>query len=152
MARREFRLADDMYAQDSIELLKQSGINFAQNEARGIEVQRFGEVLMSSGIVLNDEVRSAPQSQAPRRRRCQLRVCQVCVSLRPPQIVPNGERGVLCRGPIERCSVRPSIAKHKGKHAHVRECEGTSTIEVHELIRRHYCAAFQWPGAHGQGR
>ena len=59
-ARREFRLADDMYAQDSIELLKQSGINFAQNEARGIEVQRFGEVLMSSGIVLNDEVRRAP--------------------------------------------------------------------------------------------
>ncbi|KAK9834010.1 hypothetical protein WJX81_002780 [Elliptochloris bilobata] len=53
---REFRLSDDMYAQDSIELLKQSGINFAQNEARGIEVQRFGEVLMSSGIVLNDEV------------------------------------------------------------------------------------------------
>ncbi len=59
-ARREFRLADDMYAQDSIELLKQSGINFAQNEARGIEVQRFGEVLMSSGIVLNDEARGPP--------------------------------------------------------------------------------------------
>lgn len=30
--RREFRLSDDMYAQDSIELLKQSGIDFAQNE------------------------------------------------------------------------------------------------------------------------
>ena len=26
----EFRLSDDMYAQDSIELLKQSGIDFAQ--------------------------------------------------------------------------------------------------------------------------
>jgi len=44
----------------SIELLKQSGINFAQNEARGIEVQRFGEVLMSSGIVLNDKARGPP--------------------------------------------------------------------------------------------
>jgi CCR4-NOT transcription complex subunit 7/8 len=54
---REFRLGEDMYAQDSIELLKQSGIDFAQNEARGIDVQRFGELLMSSGIVLNDEVR-----------------------------------------------------------------------------------------------
>lgn len=52
-----FRLSDDVYAQDSIELLKQSGIDFAQNEARGIDVVRFGELLMSSGIVLNEEVR-----------------------------------------------------------------------------------------------
>jgi hypothetical protein len=52
-----FRLADDVYAQDSIELLKQSGIDFAQNEARGIEVQRFGELLMTSGIVLNEDIR-----------------------------------------------------------------------------------------------
>lgn len=54
---REFRLADDMYAQDSIELLKQSGIDFVENEARGIDVHRFGELLMSSGIVLNEDVR-----------------------------------------------------------------------------------------------
>ena len=54
--RREFKLSDDMYAQDSIELLKQSGIDFMQNEKRGIDVQDFGEVLMTSGIVLNDEV------------------------------------------------------------------------------------------------
>eukprot|EP00891_Asterochloris_glomerata_P000743 jgi/Astpho2/743/Aster-00606 len=54
---REFKLADDIYAQDSIELLKQSGIDFARNEARGIDVQKFGELLMSSGIVLNEEVK-----------------------------------------------------------------------------------------------
>lgn len=52
-----FRLADDVYAQDSIELLKQSGIDFDRNEARGIDVQRFGDLLMSSGIVLNDDIR-----------------------------------------------------------------------------------------------
>ena len=46
-----------MYAQDSIELLKQSGINFPQNEIKGIDVHRFGELLMSSGIVLNEDVR-----------------------------------------------------------------------------------------------
>lgn len=28
-----------------------------QNEARGIDVQRFGELLMSSGIVLNEDIR-----------------------------------------------------------------------------------------------
>ncbi|KAF8056234.1 CAF1-7 [Scenedesmus sp. PABB004] len=54
---RGFRLSEDVYAQDSIELLKQSGIDFAQNEARGIDVSRFGELLMSSGIVLNEEIR-----------------------------------------------------------------------------------------------
>jgi CCR4-NOT transcription complex subunit 7/8 len=52
-----FKLSEDVYAQDSIELLKQSGIDFAQNEARGIDVQTFGEVLMSSGIVLNEDIR-----------------------------------------------------------------------------------------------
>lgn len=49
-----------MYAPDSIELLKQSGIDFAQNEARGIDVQHFGELLMASGIVLNEEVCPPP--------------------------------------------------------------------------------------------
>ena len=49
-----------MYAQDSIELLKNSGIDFACNEARGIDVLHFGELLMSSGIVLNDEVSILP--------------------------------------------------------------------------------------------
>ena len=53
---REFQLSDDIYAQDSIDLLQQSGIDFARNQARGINVQRFGELLMTSGIVLNDKV------------------------------------------------------------------------------------------------
>ena len=51
-------MADDMFAQDSIELLKQSGIDFAKMEARGIDVSNFGELLMSSGIVLNEDVRT----------------------------------------------------------------------------------------------
>lgn len=55
---REFKLAEDMFAQDSIELLKLSGINFVENESRGIDVQCFGELLMSSGIVLNEDVRA----------------------------------------------------------------------------------------------
>ena len=54
---REFRLNEDMYAGDSIELLKESGIDFAQNEARGIDVRRFGEQLTVSGVVLNEDVR-----------------------------------------------------------------------------------------------
>jgi len=54
---REFDLKEDMFAHDSIELLKQSGIDFRANEERGINVQRFGELLMVSGVVLSEKVR-----------------------------------------------------------------------------------------------
>ena len=54
--RREFKLSEDMYAHDSIDLLKDSGIDFHRNESQGIDVQRFGELLISYGIVLNDAV------------------------------------------------------------------------------------------------
>ncbi|CAN1281884.1 Probable CCR4-associated factor 1 homolog 7 [Linum perenne] len=53
---REFNVAEDIYASDSIELLRQCGIDFQKNNERGIDVSRFGELLMSSGIVLNDGV------------------------------------------------------------------------------------------------
>ncbi|KAK1268260.1 hypothetical protein QJS04_geneDACA013710 [Acorus gramineus] len=53
---REFSVADDVFAHDSIELLRQSGIDFKKNSERGIDSHRFAELLMSSGIVLNDSV------------------------------------------------------------------------------------------------
>eukprot|EP00210_Caulerpa_lentillifera_P007946 g7585.t1 len=53
---KEFRMDNDIYALDSIELLQQSGIDFARNQERGIDVHKFGELLMTSGIVLNEKV------------------------------------------------------------------------------------------------
>ncbi|KAK2970281.1 hypothetical protein RJ640_021356, partial [Escallonia rubra] len=53
---REFNVNEDVFAYDSIELLKQSGIDFKKNNEMGIDSQRFGELLMSSGVVLNDSV------------------------------------------------------------------------------------------------
>ena len=53
----EFRLGEDMYAQDSIDLLRASGIDFARHEAEGVDVLRFGELLMTSGVVLNPDAR-----------------------------------------------------------------------------------------------
>lgn len=53
---REFNINEDVYAHDSIELLSQSGIDFKKNTEEGIDAFRFGELLMSSGIVLNDDV------------------------------------------------------------------------------------------------
>mmetsp|Transcript_23597 Transcript_23597/g.70732 ORF Transcript_23597/g.70732 Transcript_23597/m.70732 type:complete len:343 (-) Transcript_23597:104-1132(-) len=52
-----FDLDEDMYAEDSIQLLKESGIDFARHAAEGVDVQRFGELVMMSGLVLCEEVK-----------------------------------------------------------------------------------------------
>eukprot|EP00523_Entomoneis_sp_CCMP467_P011462 CAMPEP_0168725268 /NCGR_PEP_ID=MMETSP0724-20121128/4064_1 /TAXON_ID=265536 /ORGANISM="Amphiprora sp., Strain CCMP467" /LENGTH=305 /DNA_ID=CAMNT_0008772043 /DNA_START=340 /DNA_END=1257 /DNA_ORIENTATION=- len=52
-----FSLDDDMYAQDSIDLLTKSGISFEDHAKRGIDPLLFGELLMVSGLVLDDRVR-----------------------------------------------------------------------------------------------
>lgn len=54
---REFNIHEDVYAQDSIELLRHSGIDFKAHSERGIDVHKFGELLMISGVVLSDTVR-----------------------------------------------------------------------------------------------
>ncbi|CAO2839699.1 unnamed protein product [Amaranthus hypochondriacus] len=47
---REFNINEDVFASDSIELMRQSGINFIMNDEKGIDAKRFGELLMSSGV------------------------------------------------------------------------------------------------------
>ncbi|MQL87873.1 hypothetical protein Taro_020424 [Colocasia esculenta] len=54
---REFNPQEDVFANDSIELLRQSGFDFKKNTEKGVDALRFAELLMSSGIVLNDSVR-----------------------------------------------------------------------------------------------
>ncbi|GAA0153174.1 mRNA polyadenylation factor [Lithospermum erythrorhizon] len=53
---REFNVSEDIFASDSIELLRESGIDFKRNNEMGIDCHRFAELLMASGIVLNDGV------------------------------------------------------------------------------------------------
>jgi CCR4-NOT transcription complex subunit 7/8 len=53
----KFSLSEDMYAQESIDLLRRSGIDFKRHEKYGMEAASFGELLMSSGIVLFENVR-----------------------------------------------------------------------------------------------
>lgn len=53
----KFSLSGDIYAEDSIELLKASGIDFKKFGEDGIDIQYFGELFMMSGLVLNDDVR-----------------------------------------------------------------------------------------------
>jgi len=46
----------DMYAQDSIELLQKSGIQFKKHEEDGIDPHLFAELLTTSGVVFMENV------------------------------------------------------------------------------------------------
>jgi len=52
----KFNQNHHVYAVDSLELLKKSGIEFSDLESRGIDWVEFAEVMMTSGIVLNPKV------------------------------------------------------------------------------------------------
>lgn len=52
-----FDLNEDMYAQNSIDFLKQSGIDFDKQQKKGVEVHDFGELIMNSGLVMNEDVK-----------------------------------------------------------------------------------------------
>jgi len=52
-----FSLQNDTYAEDSIQLLRSAGIDFARHSRAGINVQDFGELLMSSGLVLDPRIK-----------------------------------------------------------------------------------------------
>ncbi len=52
----KFSLGEDLYAEESIDLLKVSGIRFDQHCTEGIEPSEFAEMLLTSGLVLMDNV------------------------------------------------------------------------------------------------
>lgn len=51
-----FDLGTDPHAVDSIDMLKGAGIDFEQLKQNGIPILRFAELLLSSGLVLTDQV------------------------------------------------------------------------------------------------
>ncbi|RZR98928.1 hypothetical protein BHM03_00028383 [Ensete ventricosum] len=53
---REFDVDRDVSNPDSIDLLIKSGIDLVRNREYGVDAIRFAELLMSSGVVLNDSV------------------------------------------------------------------------------------------------
>ncbi|KAH8033295.1 hypothetical protein HPB51_008916 [Rhipicephalus microplus] len=52
----KFNLNSDMHAEDSIQLLINSGIQFAKHSVEGIEPYEFGQLLTTSGVVYSEKV------------------------------------------------------------------------------------------------
>lgn len=52
----KFNLNNDVYSNESIALLTNSGINFDNLAAKGLQMQHFGELVMTSGLVLNEHL------------------------------------------------------------------------------------------------
>lgn len=52
----KFNLGEDMFAQDSIDMLSSAGIQFKRHEEEGIEVEHFAELFISSGLVMSDDI------------------------------------------------------------------------------------------------
>ncbi|KAI1720981.1 CAF1 family ribonuclease domain-containing protein [Ditylenchus destructor] len=51
-----FDLQEDAYAADSIELLQIAGIDFAKHKKEGISMAAFGELLTSSGLIVDERI------------------------------------------------------------------------------------------------
>lgn len=51
-----FSLSNDMFAQDSIELLQHSGVNFSAHERDGINPDNFADLMTTSGLLCNDAI------------------------------------------------------------------------------------------------
>jgi CCR4-NOT transcription complex subunit 7/8 len=52
----QFSLGEDMYNEESIQLLKKSGADFDKLATQGIDPEEFGSLLTTSGLVLSDDV------------------------------------------------------------------------------------------------
>lgn len=52
-----FNIDQDIYSEDAIQLLESSGVQFEKLKSDGIDAYLFSELLMSSGIILSDNVK-----------------------------------------------------------------------------------------------
>lgn len=52
----DFSLKDDMFSYESIELLRKADLDFDRHQTNGINVKDFGEVLITSGMVMDANI------------------------------------------------------------------------------------------------
>uniref|UniRef100_A0A914M2Q6 poly(A)-specific ribonuclease n=1 Tax=Meloidogyne incognita TaxID=6306 RepID=A0A914M2Q6_MELIC len=51
-----FSVAEDMGSADSVELLREAGFNFSRHQKEGILMENFGELLTTSGLLVNKRI------------------------------------------------------------------------------------------------
>ncbi|KJH47034.1 CAF1 family ribonuclease, partial [Dictyocaulus viviparus] len=51
-----FSLNDDMYSQESVEMLRAAGIDFTRLQNEGISMDIFGELLTTSGLIVDERI------------------------------------------------------------------------------------------------
>lgn len=52
----KFSLKDDMYSQESIDLLRKAEIDFDRHMKNGIDIEDFGDLLITSGMVMASQI------------------------------------------------------------------------------------------------
>ncbi|PVI03419.1 CAF1-domain-containing protein [Periconia macrospinosa] len=52
----KFSLEDDMYNEESVQMLKKTGADFEKHATQGIDTEEFGSLLITSGMILTDDV------------------------------------------------------------------------------------------------
>ncbi|VDK54162.1 unnamed protein product [Gongylonema pulchrum] len=52
----QFSLNDDMYSQESVDLLRNAGIDFGRHQVEGIRMADFGELLTTSGLIVDAKI------------------------------------------------------------------------------------------------
>lgn len=92
----KFNLSEDMYAQDSIDLLTRSGISFKDHEERGIDVLLFGELLTSSGVCVCAPLSCLFFGHARERLRCDMCVLMCLYAFSDVVFLPRLAVQVWC--------------------------------------------------------
>lgn len=52
----DFNLSSNMFAQDSIDLLLRSGVDFQYHKKKGICIENFSNMLLNSGLIFNEKI------------------------------------------------------------------------------------------------
>lgn len=102
--------SDDMYAPESVDLLQKSGIDLQRHEEMGIEPCDFAELMITSGLVLMEDVKWISFHR--------------CVPFMP----------ITCTSPLDMCTVM--LREHPHCSSSVWERDDQSSSKLCVMLRK----------------